>query len=112
MMALTHIPAGKSNWVDFGVEGVDLQFTMFGKSSSSTPMKCGFYHFKISSSIDFDYQYDEFKYIVEGEMTLDVRGDRIYQVKQGDCLLIDKGTFIRYSTSSECVMYYASQALD
>jgi mannose-6-phosphate isomerase-like protein (cupin superfamily) len=45
-------------------------------------------------------------------MTLDVRGDRIYQVKQGDCLLIEKKTFIRYSTSSICLMYYVSQALD
>jgi mannose-6-phosphate isomerase-like protein (cupin superfamily) len=45
-------------------------------------------------------------------MILDVRGDRIYQVKQGDCLLIDKGTFIRYSTHSKCVMYYVSQASD
>lgn len=111
-MALIHIPAGKGDWINFGVEGVDLRFTTFGRSSSSTPMKCGFYHLKTSNSIDFDYQYDEFKYIVEGEMRLDVRGDRIYQVKQSDCLLIDKGTFIRYSTSSECIMYYASQASD
>ena len=109
-MALTHIPAGKGDWMDFGVKGVDLQFTTFGKSASSTPMKCGFYHFKSSNSIDFDYQYDEFKYIVEGEMMLDVRGDRIYQVKQGDCLLIAQKTFIRYSTPSMCVMYYVSQA--
>ena len=43
-------------------------------------------------------------------MMLDVRGDRIYQVKQGDCLLIARGTFIRYSTPSMCVMYYVSQA--
>ncbi|MEO1521305.1 MAG: cupin domain-containing protein [Cyanobacteria bacterium J06633_2] len=111
-MALTHISAGKGNWIDFGAEDVDLQFTTFGRSNSYTPMKCGFYHFKASNSIDFDYQYDEFKYIVEGEMMLDVRGDRVYHVKQGDCLLIDKGTFIRYSTSSECVMYYVSQASD
>jgi ethanolamine utilization protein EutQ (cupin superfamily) len=111
-MALTHIPAEEGDWIDFGAEGVDLQFTTFGKSTSLTPMKCGFYHFKSSNSIDFDYQYDEFKYIVKGEMILDVRGDRIYQVKQGDCLLIDKGTFIRYSTPSECVMYYVSQASD
>ena len=109
-MALTHIPAGKGDWINFGAEGVDLQFTTFGRSASSTPMKCGFYHFKSSSSIDFDYQYDEFKYIVDGEMMLDVRGDRIYEVKQGDCLLIAKGTFIRYSTPSLCVMYYVSQA--
>jgi ethanolamine utilization protein EutQ (cupin superfamily) len=108
-MALTHIPSGKGDWINFGAEGVDLRFTTFGRSGSSAPMKCGFYHFK-SSSIDFDYQYDEFKYIVEGEMVLDVRSDRIYQVKQGDCLLIDKGTFIRYSTPSMCVMYYVSQA--
>lgn len=111
-MALIHVPAGKGDWINFGAEGVDLQFTTFGRSNSYTPMKCGFYHFKASNSIDFDYQYDEFKYIVEGEMMLDVCGDRVYQVKQGDCLLIEKGTFIRYSTSSECVMYYASQALD
>jgi ethanolamine utilization protein EutQ (cupin superfamily) len=111
-MALTHIPAGKADWIDFGMEGVDLRFTTFGKSASFKPMKCGFYHFRASKSIDFDYQYDEFKYIVEGEMNLNVRGDRIYQVKQGDCLLIDKGTFICYSTPSECVMYYASQTSD
>ena len=111
-MALTHIPAGEGDWIDFGVEGVDLRFITFGRSASSTAMKCGFYHFKSSNSIDFDYQYDEFKYITKGEMMLDVRGDRIYQVKQGDCLLIDKGTLIRYSTSSECIMYYASQASD
>jgi ethanolamine utilization protein EutQ (cupin superfamily) len=111
-MALIHIPAGKGDWINFGVQGVDLQFTTFGRSASSMPMKCGFYQFKSSSSIDFDYQYDEFKYIVEGEMTLDVRGDRIYQVKQGDCLLIEKKTFIRYSTFSICLMYYVSQALD
>ena len=110
-MALIHIPAGKGDWIDFGVEGVDLQFTTFGKSASSLPMKCGFYHFRVSSSIDFDYQYDEFKYVVVGEMMLDVRGDRIYEVKQGDCLLIDKGTFIRYSTHSMCMMYYVSQVL-
>jgi ethanolamine utilization protein EutQ (cupin superfamily) len=111
-MTLKHIPAGQVDWMDFGVEGVDLHFTTFGKSASSTPMKCGFYRFKSSNNIDFDYQYDEFKYIVKGEMSLDVHGDRVYQVKQGDCLLIDKGTFIRYSTPSECIMYYVSQALD
>lgn len=110
-MAIIHIPAGKGNWIDFGAEGVDLRFTTFGTSASSTPMKCGLYHFRVSRSIDFDYQYDEFKYVVTGEMMLDVRGDRIYEVKQGDCLLIDKGTFIRYSTPSMCVMYYVSQAL-
>jgi ethanolamine utilization protein EutQ (cupin superfamily) len=110
-MALTHIPAGKGDWINFSAEGVDLRFTIFGRSDSSAPMKYGFYHFN-SSSIDFDYQYDEFKYIVEGEMVLDVRGDRIYEVKQGGCLLIDKGTFIRYSTHSICVMYYVSQASD
>lgn len=111
-MALTHIPAGKGDWIDFGVEGVNLQFTAFGRSTTSKPMTCGFYNFKASSSIDFDYQYDEFKYIVEGEMMLNVRGDRAYHVKQGDCLLIDKGTFIRYSTPSMCVMYYVSQSSD
>jgi ethanolamine utilization protein EutQ (cupin superfamily) len=109
-MALTHIPAGEANWIDFGVEGVDLKFTNFGCSASSVPMKCGFYCFKSSNSIDFDYQYDEFKYIVESEMLLDVRGDRTYHVKQGDCLLIEQGTFIRYTTPSKCVMYYVSQA--
>jgi ethanolamine utilization protein EutQ (cupin superfamily) len=112
MMALTHIPAGEGDWIDFGVEGVNLRFTTFGKSASSTPMKCGFYCFKSSNSIDFDYQYDEFKYIMKGEMMLDVRGDCVYQVKQGDCLLIEKGTFIRYTTPSKCVMYYVSQAAD
>ena len=111
-MTLTYIPARTGDWMDFDAEGVDLRFTIFGRSSSSKPMKCGFYHFRSGNSIDFDYQYDEFKYIVEGEMSLDVRGDRIYQVKKGDCLLIDKGTFIGYSTPSECVMYYVSQAQD
>jgi uncharacterized cupin superfamily protein len=109
-MALTHVPSGTGDWINFGMEGVDLKFTTFGKSASFQPMKCGFYHFKSSGGIDFDYQYDEFKYIVKGEMSLDVRGDRIYQVRQGDCLLIEQGTFIRYTTPSECVMYYVSQA--
>jgi uncharacterized cupin superfamily protein len=109
-MVLTHVPSGKGDWINFGMEGVDLKFTTFGKSASFQPMKCGFYHFKSSGGIDFDYQYDEFKYIVKGEMSLDVRGDRIYQVRQGDCLLIEQGTFIRYTTPSECVMYYVSQA--
>lgn len=111
-MALKHVPAGKHDWIDFGVEGVNLRFATFGESSSLLPMKCGFYDFRSGDSIDFDYQYDEFKYIVEGEAYLDVRGDKVYHVKKGDCLLIDKGTFVKYSTPSKFIMYYVSQQAD
>ena len=111
-MTLTHIQAGKYTWTEFGVEGVNLRLTTFGKSSSYLPMRCGFYEFKTGNSIDFDYQYDEFKYIMDGEAFLEVRGDRTYHVKKGDCLLIEKGTFVNYSTPSIFVMYYVSQQED
>ena len=111
-MAIQHIPAGEYDWKDFGVAGVNLRYTVFGHSSTSAPMRCGFYEFKAGDAIDFDYDYDEFKYIIDGEAKLDVRGDKIYHVKKGDCLLIEKGTFINYSTPSIFVMYYVSQQED
>ena len=111
-MTLTHIQAGKFTWTEFGVEGVNLRMTTFGKSSSYFPMKCGFYEFRTGNSIDFDYQYDEFKYIMDGEAFLKVHDDRTYHVQKGDCLLIEKGTFVNYSTPSIFVMYYVSQQED
>ncbi len=70
---------------------------------------CGFFRMERGPALVYDYDYEEMKIIVEGEMTITDEAGLTVQAKPGDVLYFAKGSRIRFESASYGVGFFCGQ---
>ena len=73
------------------------------------PITCGFFRMEKGKTLEYDYDYEEMKLIVEGEMIIsDESGNRVH-AKAGDVFYFAKGSRIRFESPSYGIGFFCGQ---
>ena len=73
------------------------------------PMTCGFFRMNSPGSFDFDYTYEEYKVVLEGEFTISDNKGNEFVGKPGDLFHFQDGDKITFDTNSSGLAFYVSQ---
>jgi ethanolamine utilization protein EutQ (cupin superfamily) len=73
------------------------------------PITCGFFRMEKGPALVYDYNYEEMKIIVEGEMTISDELGQSVNVKPGDVLYFAKGSRITFESSSYGIGFFCGQ---
>ena len=78
-------------------------------SDKDKPITCGFFRMEKGKSLEYNYDYEEMKLIVEGEMIIsDESGNRVH-AKAGDVFYFAKGSTIRFESPSYGIGFFCGQ---
>lgn len=73
------------------------------------PMTSGFFKMNKPGSFNFDYIYEEFKVVLQGEFTISDNKGKKFVGKPGDLFYFQKGDKITFDTNSSGLAFYVSQ---
>jgi ethanolamine utilization protein EutQ (cupin superfamily) len=73
------------------------------------PITCGFFRMEKGPALVYDYNYEEMKVIVEGEMTIADETGQSVDVKPGDVLYFSKGSRITFSSPTYGIGFFCGQ---
>jgi uncharacterized cupin superfamily protein len=60
--------------------------------------------------LPYSYGFDEFKLVLEGEMTVEDEGSgQVYELKAGDLIQFSAGTKVSFSSQSSGLALYVAQ---
>lgn len=73
------------------------------------PITCGFFRMEKGKALDYDYDYEEMKLIVEGEMIITDETGNTVHAKPGDVFYFAKGSKIRFESPSYGIGFFCGQ---
>lgn len=74
------------------------------------PMCAGFFHLEAGKALDYTYDYEEMKIVVEGEFNItEVKTGKKYNAKVGDVLYFTDGDHIIFETPNRAVGFFCGQ---
>lgn len=93
-----------------GLEGIQafLRETVSSKNDAA-PMTCGFFRMEAGKPLDYTYGYDEFKLVLEGEITVAEKGGDTVRLTPGDVVFFEKGTSVTFSSPSSGAVFFVGQ---
>ena len=93
-----------------GLDGIKafLSETVSSKNDSA-PMTCGFFRMEAGNPLDYTYGYDEFKFVLDGEITIAEKGGDTVTLTPGDVIFFEKGTSVTFSTPSSGTVFFVGQ---
>ena len=110
-MAMQYFPnAQNQNLESMGLEGINASLKELVCSNHSTaPITCGIFTMAAGKPLEYTYTYDEFKIMLEGEMTLTEEGKEPVNLKPGDVVFFDAGTKITFTSNTSGKVFYVAQ---
>ncbi len=73
------------------------------------PITCGFFRMEKGKALEYNYDYEEMKLIVEGEMIIsDETGNQVH-AKAGDVFYFAKGSTIKFESPSYGIGFFCGQ---
>lgn len=97
------------------VEGVkaflgDTFVSLNPSTNKDQPMCAGFFHLEAGKELDYTYDYEEMKIVVEGEFNItEVNTGKKYNAKVGDVLYFTDGDRIIFETPNRAVGFFCGQ---
>ncbi len=85
-------------------EGVDVATA----TSGGTPLTFGLFRMNSGEPFPYDYSFDEFKYVMEGEITVTDGDGAVSTFSAGDVMQFSKDTKAFFSTESTALMLYVA----
>ncbi len=74
------------------------------------PMCAGFFHLEAGKPLDYTYDYEEMKIVVEGEFNItEVKTGKKYTAKVGDVMYFSDGDHIIFDTPHRAVGFFCGQ---
>lgn len=73
------------------------------------PITCGFFRMEKGPALVYDYNYEEMKVIVEGEMTISDETGQSVHAKPGDVFYFAKGSRITFSSPTYGIGFFCGQ---
>jgi ethanolamine utilization protein EutQ len=98
----------KMEFLDTGNPKNKVYYQELISSSDSTVMNAGLLSID-SCEFDWEVGCDEFYYIIEGRLTIEVNG-KVYSAKAGDAVSLPVGSKIRLGSKGKAKMYYSIKA--
>ena len=93
-----------------GFDGINaFLHDLESSNNENAPTTCGFFRMEAGGSLEYTYKYDEFKIMLNGEMTLAEQGGETVALKPGDVVFFEKGTTITFSSKSSGLVFYVGQ---
>jgi ethanolamine utilization protein EutQ (cupin superfamily) len=110
-MAVTKYPAAT------GTELPDLnipEIAAFMKdvataSSGGAPITFGLFRMSAGKPLAYTYEFDEFKLLLEGEMTIVDAAGKATHLQAGDVIQFSKGDAVEFSSASTGLAFYVAQ---
>ena len=110
-MSMKHFAQAQSMEIEsMGLDGInaflhDLQ----SSSDQNAPTTCGFFRMEAGGSLEYTYKYDEFKIMLDGDMTIEPQGGKAVTLRPGDVVFFEKGTTATFSSKSSGLVFYVAQ---
>ncbi len=93
-----------------GLEGINaFLHDLRSSDDENAPTTCGFFRMEAGNSLEYTYKYDEFKIMLDGEMTIAVHGGETVTIRPGDVVFFEKGTTATFSSQSSGQVFYVAQ---
>jgi len=78
--------------------------------NKNQPLCAGFFHLEAGKPLDYTYDYEEMKIVVEGEFNItEVKTGNKYNCKPGDVLYFADGDHIIFETPKRAVGFFCGQ---
>jgi ethanolamine utilization protein EutQ len=107
--------AFKDQQPSMNVEGVaawlgDTFVSANPSTNKDYPLCTGFFHLGAGKPLDYTYDYEEMKIVVEGEFNItEVKTGKKYNAKVGDVLYFTDGDHIIFETPNRAVGFFCGQ---
>lgn len=75
----------------------------------SAPMTSGLFRMGRGEALPYTYEFDEYKIVLEGEMTVTEENGTVHELKTGDVIYFPNGTKVRFSSHSSGLAFYCAQ---
>lgn len=93
-----------------GLDGINAFLREVASSNNkSAPITGGFFRFEAGNPLEYTYTYDEFKIVLEGEITLAEKGGDSVTLSPGDVVFFESGTTVTFSSQSSGTVFYVAQ---
>lgn len=101
----------KDQQPSMNVEGVKAWLgDTFVSNSKDKTICAGFFHLEAGKPLDYTYDYEEMKVVVEGEFIIkEVKTGKVYNCKVGDVLYFADGDHIIFDTPHRAVGFFCGQ---
>jgi ethanolamine utilization protein EutQ (cupin superfamily) len=76
---------------------------------AAKPITCGFFRMEKGPALVYDYNYEEMKVIVEGEMTIADETGQSVNARPGDVFYFAKGSRITFSSPTYGIGFFCGQ---
>ena len=92
------------------VPGVDALMKDFAtKSSDGAPVTCGMFRMSKGEPLPYEYEFDEYKLVLEGELSVADESGVTTTFTKGDVIEFAKGTKAVFSSPSTALTFYVAQ---
>ena len=92
-----------------GIENASGLFGDLIETLGKGPMTCGFFRMDKPGSFDYTYSNEEFKVILDGEITVKDKKGKEFTAKKGDIFYFENGDKLTFDTKSSGTAVYVSQ---
>jgi uncharacterized cupin superfamily protein len=73
------------------------------------PITAGLFRMGHGQAMPYTYEFDEFKLVLEGEMTVTEETGKVYELKAGDLIQFAAGAKVKFSSHSSGLAFYVAQ---
>ncbi|GBG13435.1 dichloromethane dehalogenase [Novimethylophilus kurashikiensis] len=88
----------------------DVFISAKNEPNKDQPLCAGFFHLEAGKPLDYTYDYEEMKIVVEGEFNItEVKTGNKYNCKPGDVLYFADGDHIIFDTPHRAVGFFCGQ---
>jgi ethanolamine utilization protein EutQ (cupin superfamily) len=77
--------------------------------NKSAPITAGLFRMGKGQAMPYTYDFDEFKLVLEGEMTVTEESGNVYELKAGDLIQFSAGAKVKFSSHSSGLAFYVAQ---
>ena len=110
-MAMRHFQGARSREIaSMNLGDIKAYLSELATSNNvDAPITAGFFRLEAGAPLEYTYSYDEFKLMLEGEMTLVEQGGATVTLSPGDVVFFDAGTTVTFSSASSGTVFYVGQ---
>jgi ethanolamine utilization protein EutQ (cupin superfamily) len=93
-----------------GLTGIDSLMKDFAtKSSNGAPITFGMFRMSKGAPLPYEYEFDEYKLVLEGELAVEDETGKTTTFTAGDVIEFNKGTKAIFSSPSTALTFYVAQ---
>ena len=75
----------------------------------ASPITAGLFRMGQGQAMPYTYTFDEFKLVLEGEMTVTEDSGKVHELKAGDLIQFSAGAKVSFSSHSSGLAFYVAQ---